>query len=225
MQKQKIDFHAYQYEQKLWQNNALVCGIDEVGRGCLAGPVVAAAAILHPNSYHPLLKDSKVLNGKQLLEAYQWLLNHSFYAVTSNNARIVDQKNIYRATRLTMKQALLHLCTQKIQLPELILIDALTIALHDTPYQVIKQEALIKGESKSASIAAASIIAKVTRDRLLQRMHHDFPSYHLQQHKGYATSLHQKMMHQYQPSLIHRTTFLKKFKHKEHADAQISFLP
>ncbi|MBI2353228.1 ribonuclease HII [Candidatus Dependentiae bacterium] len=215
MAKEKINLQLYKYEKELWAQNQVACGIDEVGRGCLAGPVVAAAAILYPHRYHPKLKDSKLLKPEVRTEVYNWLMLHSIYAVAINSARTIDQKNIYKTTQLTMKQALLHLLEKTFSTPSLILVDAVPLIIHNTPYHAIKQESLIKGESKSASIAAASIIAKVIRDRILQRIDHSFPHYHLKQHKGYATKDHQEALKKLKPSIIHRQTFLKKFNFQE----------
>jgi len=209
MEKEKINFKLYEYEQKFWNEKLLICGIDEVGRGCLAGPVVTSAAILHPNSYHPKLMDSKLLKQENMLEVYQWLMQNCNYTIAINSPRIIDEINIYKATQLTMKNALLHLLATSQILPSLILIDAMPLLLTNTPYDTITRESLIKGESKSASIAAASIIAKVTRDRILQRIHTSFPHYNLKQHKGYATAEHRQMIKQHGTSIIHRKTFLK----------------
>lgn len=211
MEKEKINFQLYEYEQKFWNEKLLICGIDEVGRGCLAGPVVTSAAILHPNSFHPKLIDSKLLKPHHMQEVYLWLMQHCTYSVAINSARMIDQKNIYKATQITMKTALLHLLAQSSTLPSLILVDAMPLQLSNTPYDSIARESLIKGESKSASIAAASIVAKVTRDAIMQRLHQTFPHYNLKQHKGYATAEHRSMLIQHQPSIIHRTTFLKNF--------------
>lgn len=209
MEKEKINFQLYEYEQKFWNEKLLICGIDEVGRGCLAGPVVTAAAILHPNSYHPKLKDSKMLKPETMLEVYTWLMQNCSYNIAINSAQIIDQKNIYKATQITMKSALLHLFATTPTLPALILIDAMPLLLSNTPYDTMPRESLIKGESKSASIAAASIIAKVTRDAILRRMNESFPCYNLKQHKGYATSEHQALILKHKPSIIHRKSFLK----------------
>lgn len=209
MKKEKINFQLYEYEQKFWYENLLVCGIDEVGRGCLAGPVVTTAAILHPNSYHPKLKDSKLLKPETMLEVYTWLMQNCNFNIAINSARIIDQKNIYKATQITMKSALLHLFATAPTKPSLILVDAMPLILKNTPYDNIPKESLIKGESKSASIAAASIIAKITRDAILQRINKSFPCYNLKQHKGYATQEHQALILKHNSSIIHRKSFLK----------------
>lgn len=209
MKKEKSNFQLHEYEKKEWKNHQTICGIDEVGRGCLAGPVVTSAAILHPNAYHPKLADSKKMTKKNMMEVYDWLMNNCTYSIGINSSRIIDQKNIYQATKTTMKQALFHLLSIIKNKPSLILIDAMPLDLSNSIYSDLQTESLIKGESKSASIAAASVIAKVTRDRVLQRLNYSFPHYNLQQHKGYATKEHQNSILHKQPSIIHRTTFLK----------------
>lgn len=215
MKYNKIDSQLYEYEQKFWHKNLLVCGIDEVGRGCLAGPVVTAAAILHTEKMHPKLKDSKTLSKKNMLEAYQWLLQNSTYSIAINSSRIIDKKNIYQATKITMKQALLHLHQKITQQPSLILIDAMSLDLNNTPYNSTEQLSLIKGESKSASIAAASILAKVTRDQILHRLSLTFPAYNLGQHKGYGTRQHQEVILNKSASVIHRKTYLRNLQSKQ----------
>ncbi|MBM17736.1 MAG: ribonuclease HII [Epsilonproteobacteria bacterium] len=215
MVKEKNNYQLYQYEEKFWNKNLSVCGIDEVGRGCLAGPIVTCAAIIHKNQYHPKLADSKKLTKKTMLEVYEWLTSNCTYSIGINSSRIIDQKNIYQTTKLTMKQALMHLQKPGVQTPSIILIDAMLIDMSNTLYENIKQVSLIKGESKSASIAAASVIAKVTRDTILQRLDTSFPSYNLKQHKGYGTKQHQESILSGQPSILHRNTYLKNLLSKE----------
>lgn len=223
MEKEKINFQLYQHEQKFWNEKLLICGIDEVGRGCLAGPVVTCATILHPHSYHPKLKDSKLLKADTMLEVYNWLMQNSSYNIALSCPRIIDQKNIYKATQATMKSALLHLLAKTPSLPSLILVDAMPLILTNTPYDVIPRESLIKGESKSASIAAASIIAKVTRDTIMKRFHEYYPYYNLKQHKGYATPEHQALLLQHNSSIVHRKSFLKNLAiNKKERDEQTS---
>lgn len=224
MKKEKTNLKLYTYEQKFWNKNLFICGVDEVGRGCLAGPVVTAAAILHKDAMHPQLIDSKQLTKTQLSSMYQWLIKNCTYSIGINNARIIDKKNIYQATKLTMKQALLHLLATTPHQPSLILIDAMPITLTDTSYKAITCTSLIKGESQSASIAAASIIAKVTRDNIMKRLHNAFPCYNLQQHKGYATAYHRSALLKQQPSVLHRYTFLTKLlAQKDYHEQQTSF--
>lgn len=214
----------YAYEQDHWSKNLLICGMDEVGRGCLAGPIVTAATILHKNVFHPLLIDSKKLSPQNLTKAYNWLINNCTYSIAINSHTIIDQHNIYKTTQITMKQSLLHLLIKSPKFPAVILVDAMPLTLIHTPYQDIPITSLTQGESKSASIAAASIIAKITRDAIVTRLDASFPSYQFAQHKGYATKAHQSALKHFRPSTIHRQTFLKKFLTKhEHAQQSIFF--
>ncbi len=204
------------YEEAFWAKYAYVCGIDEVGRGCLAGPVVTAAVVLFPFCTHPLLKDSKILTEKKRIVAAQWILKNSWfsYGVVDNSE--IDRLNIYKATQEAMRQAVYGLFSQKIGpwRPELILIDAIPLTI---PYLSPMPEILSfpYGESHSISIAAASILAKVKRDELITRMAKQFPGYAFEEHKGYGTIDHQKALLVKGPSLIHRTTFIKNFLQKE----------
>ncbi|MGZ6255100.1 MAG: ribonuclease HII [Candidatus Chromulinivorax sp.] len=207
----KNNSNLYKFEQTFWQNKQIVCGVDEVGRGCLAGPIVTAAVILHPSAVHENIQDSKNLNSKQLQLLYNWIIHNSYYAIGISNSRTIDEKNIYTTTQLTMKKAIFHLLQTTPKMPDIIAIDAMPITLDKTHYQDIAITSFIKGESKSACIAAASIIAKVTRDKILQQLDAYFPAYHLGQHKGYGTALHIKQLQTFKPTVIHRTTFIKNF--------------
>ncbi|HSW75482.1 MAG TPA: ribonuclease HII [Candidatus Saccharimonadales bacterium] len=211
MRKKRIKKKLYEIEQEYWLKGLQICGMDEVGRGCLAGPVVTCAVILFENVYHSNLIDSKKLTQPELQEMYQWLLPRCIYNIAINSSRIIDAHNIYQTTAMTMKSSLLHLFEKAPQLPSLILIDAMPINLASTPYSTIEIRSFTQGESKSASIAAASIIAKVTRDAIVTRMNEAFPSYGLARHKGYATKSHQACLHTHQASIIHRKAYLKKF--------------
>lgn len=190
-----------------WKENKIICGVDEVGRGCMAGPVVVAAAILNPNTEHKLLKDSKELTKQQLAFMYEWLLDKCIFSISIGSPRIIDSYNIYHATAKQMRLSLLHLLS-KSPCPDLIVIDAMPLNLKNTPYQNIKIDSIIKAESQSTTVAAASIIAKVTRDKIMARMEQSFPGYGLEQHKGYCTSLHKQITLSLKPSIIHRTSFL-----------------
>lgn len=207
----KKNSNLYEIETNFWQKNQLICGVDEVGRGCLAGPVVTASIILSPYAMHEAVQDSKLLNSIQLENIFQWIVKHSWYAIGISNNRIIDQKNIYATTKLTMKKSLFHLFSSTKIVPSAIFIDAIPLSLAGSCYSNIAIESLIKGESKSASIAAASIIAKVTRDRIIKTMHQSFPSYGLDAHKGYGTKKHIENLQTYQPCIVHRKTFIKNF--------------
>jgi ribonuclease HII len=205
----KEHFKKNHFELKNWQENRLVCGIDEVGRGCLAGPVVTAAAILLPNKKNPLLKDSKLLSHEELQKAYKWLTKNSFFSCAIVNHRDIDLYNIYYATLRAMKRSVAQLMNIGPKQPSTILIDAMPLTLAQTPYEHIDIFHFPFGERKSDSIAAASIIAKVKRDELMRIIARSFPNYHFEKHKGYATKLHQEAIELYGTSIIHRKTFLK----------------
>lgn len=214
-------FKKNAFEVEAWAQNRLICGIDEVGRGCLAGPVVTAAAILHPGKNSRLIKDSKVLTPQERLKAYTWLIKNSWYGIGIVHHRLIDQHNIWHATLIAMKKALLHVMITAPEHPEFILVDAMPLELSDTSYHGIPVQHFIKGESKSSSIAAASIIAKVTRDAMMTRFESVFPGYHLAQHKGYSTALHKTSLQKHHPSVIHRQSFLKNlFPAQEHDEHQ-----
>lgn len=201
-----------QFEQKMWSMQAYLCGIDEVGRGCLSGPVVTSAVILHPFKTHPLLKDSKILSENKRLEAAKWIYKHSWHSFGIIDAHLVDKHNIYKATQLAMKKSLYGLFSlSEAPRPELILIDAMPLSLAGD-LKSIKIASFTKGESKSISIAAASILAKVKRDELMKRMDGFFPGYDLSSNKGYGSKSHMVSLESQRPSIIHRTTFLTKLK-------------
>ncbi len=215
----KNNSNTYTLEESFWAEKKIICGIDEVGRGCLAGPIVTAAVILQPHTTHPQLKDSKLLTKIQIENAYSFLIKNSEFSIGISNSKIIDDYNIYKATQITMKKALIHLLHKTHQLPDLIAIDAMPLSLISTPFASIPIESWTKGESKSASIAAASIIAKVTRDRIMATLHTSFPLYGLDKHKGYGTSLHIDTLTKHGPSIIHRSTFIKNFKKDNHEES------
>ena len=207
------------YEETFWDKQAYICGIDEVGRGCLAGPVVTAAVILFPFATHPLLKDSKILTENKRLVTAQWILKNSWFSYGIVDNAEIDRINIYKATQEAMRQAVYGLFSQAIGpwATGLILIDAMPLTV---PYLSPMPEILSfpYGESRSISIAAASILAKVKRDELITRMGTYFPGYNFEEHKGYGTTDHQKALQLKGPSLIHRATFIKNFLPKEELD-------
>ena len=210
--------NPFKFEEEIWSTQAYLCGIDEVGRGCLAGPVVTSAVILHPFKKHPLLKDSKFLTENKRNEAAAWIYHNSWYSFGIIDAHLVDKLNIYKATQLAMKKALYGLFSHpEVPRPKLILIDAVPLSLAGD-LSSIKIDSFTKGESKSISIAAASILAKVKRDELMRRMDKFFPGYDLSSNKGYGSKSHQTGILTHQPSVIHRTTFLTKLKKREKDD-------
>jgi ribonuclease HII len=176
-----------------------VAGIDEVGRGCLCGPVVAAAVILPANERIPGLDDSKRLSARSREEAFALITERAVAcAVGEASSREIDEHDILRATILAMERAVAGLAVR----PDALLIDALRL-----PRLPMHQVPLIKGDSRSASIAAASIVAKVTRDRLMCEYHRRYPGYDLDQNKGYPTAAHRKALRKLGPTPWHRRTF------------------
>lgn len=204
--KRKPDFKRQMYEQEAWARSELVCGIDEVGRSCLAGPVVAAAAILRPKAKHRLLKDSKVLTAEEREEAYAWLMKNCSYAVGITHHRIIDSINIYQATLVAMKRAVVQLLALAPKPPKVILIDAMPVLIDHVDIPVV---CFNFGERQSASIAAASIIAKVTRDRLMGRMDAILPGYVFSTNKGYGTQEHKKGIKEHGLTFLHRMSFIR----------------
>ena len=187
------------FERKAWQTGAhLVAGVDEVGRGSLFGPVVAAAVVLDPSYRIRGLRDSKLLLADRREILAQRIRQHAIaYAIAAVDAARIDQINIYHASRLAMLEAV----TQLAPAPDYLLIDALRI---DCP---LAQQPIIHGDARSASIAAASIIAKVERDRLVREWDPVFPMYGLASNKGYSTPRHIAALCQHGPSPLHRQSF------------------
>jgi len=175
-------------------------GLDEVGRGCLAGPVVAAAVILPPDFHHPLLNDSKQLSEKQRVELTQIIKsNATDYAIAEVSNQQIDQINILKASFLAMHQALDQLQTR----PELLLVDGNRFE----PYGNMPFECIVKGDSKYASIAAASIIAKTYRDDLMHKLAKEYTGYSWETNVGYPTIAHRKAIQQYGTTPYHRLSF------------------
>lgn len=204
------NFTKNRFEKASWSLNQLVCGLDEVGRGCLAGPLVVAAVILPVNRTHKLLKDSKTLSQEELQLASRWILKNCYYSIVPLHHRLIDTHNIYQATLIAMKRAIMQICTLAPELPSQIVVDAMPLTLGATPYETIPVAHFIKGESKSTSIAAASIIAKVYRDNLITEYGKLIPGYYLEEHKGYSTQKHKDALTTLGKSFIHRNSFLKK---------------
>lgn len=180
-----------------------VCGIDEAGRGPLCGPVVAAAVIL-PDEYNILyINDSKKLSETKREEVYKEIDKYAVaYGVGIVSPERIDEINILQATYEAMRTAIHKLSVK----PDILLNDAVTIPMVD-----IKQVPIIKGDAKSQSIAAASIVAKVTRDHLMEEYDKLYPEYGFAKHKGYGTAAHIKAIKEYGPCPIHRRTFIKNF--------------
>ncbi len=181
----------------------VVCGIDEAGRGPLAGPVYAAAVILPKGHIVEGVNDSKKISEKKRDMLYDKIIEECVdYSIGVATEKEIDEINILQATFLAMRRAVEGLSVK----PDIALIDG-----NKTPNLDIEQRAIIKGDSKSANISAASIIAKVSRDRYMLEMAEKYPEYQFEKHKGYGTKLHYEMIEKYGVSPIHRITFLKKF--------------
>lgn len=184
------------------QGYKIVCGVDEAGRGPLAGPVCAAAVILPPNIEIPGLNDSKKLSDKKRRELYPVIKKKAVaYGIAFANHLEIDQINILQATYLAMERALEQLSVR----PDVALIDGNRAKDFGLPVQTV-----VHGDSLSASIAAASVLAKVTRDDLMLEMAEKYPGYGFEIHKGYGTKAHYKALEELGPCPIHRMTFLKK---------------
>lgn len=196
------------YENIYWSQGKLVCGIDEAGRGPLAGPVVAAAAIIPSGTTYRLLKDSKLMTPEERNQAYRWICKNAWFGVGIVQPDVIDQLNIYHATLRAMRRAVNQLMSIAPIKPHAFLIDAMPLSMGGTAYQSLERHSFVYGEQKSCSIAAASIVAKVTRDALMERMDPLFPAYMLRQHKGYGTPFHKKKVLEHRPSLIHRTKYV-----------------
>lgn len=181
----------------------VICGVDEAGRGPLAGPVCAAAVILPPHLEIPGLTDSKKLTDKKRRELYPIIKEQAIaYGIGMASEQEIDEINILQATFLAMQRALDQLNIK----PDLALIDGNREKDFDVPVKTV-----VKGDSLSMNIAAASILAKVTRDDLMVKLAEEYPQYGFEIHKGYGTKAHYAALTVYGPSPIHRMTFLKKF--------------
>ena len=182
---------------------SVVCGVDEAGRGPLAGPVCAAAVILPPHLEIPGLNDSKKLTDKRRRELMPVIKEQALaYGIAFATHEEIDQINILQATYLAMERALAQLNIK----PDMALIDGNRAKDFGLPVRTV-----VHGDSLSASIAAASVLAKVTRDDLMLTMAEEYPQYGFEIHKGYGTKAHYEALTAHGPSPIHRMTFLKKF--------------
>ncbi|MBI4610921.1 MAG: ribonuclease HII [Candidatus Rokubacteria bacterium] len=191
---------GYRFEREAWRGGLRhVAGVDEAGRGPLAGPVVAGAVILDPARPIRGLQDSKLLTPSQRAGLFPQILDFSLaVGIGSVDPATIDRINILEATRRAMLEAITNLAVA----PDLVLIDAVRLVALPCA-----QKSVIKGDRRSASIAAASIVAKVTRDRLMIDYDREFPDYGFARHKGYATAAHQAALAQYGPCALHRRSF------------------
>ncbi len=191
-----------EYEHK-YEHLGYICGIDEVGRGPLAGPVVAGAVILPQDCSILYLNDSKQLSAKKRDELYDVIMENAIaVGIGMASPKRIDEINILQATYEAMREAISKLSV----VPQILLNDAVTI-----PQVTIPQVPIIKGDAKSVSIAAASIVAKVTRDRMMVEYDKVMPEYGFASNKGYGAAAHIEALKKYGPSPIHRTSFIKNF--------------
>lgn len=203
LEKEKQRTELMKKYEKEYASAGYICGIDEVGRGPLAGPVVAGAVILPKDCKILYLNDSKQLSGKKREELYDVIMRDAVaVGIGYASHERIDEINILQATYEAMRQAVNNLRIK----PDILLNDAVTI-----PEVDIRQVPIIKGDAKSVSIAAASIVAKVTRDRLMVEYDKTYPEYHFAENKGYGAAAHIEALKKYGPTPIHRKSFIKNF--------------
>jgi ribonuclease HII len=205
-----VETDSFSFERQLYsQGFKIVAGTDEAGRGPLAGPVVAASVILPPDCDFSLFKDSKTTSAKERACLYDLLFKiGADIGVGYGTVEDIEKFNILQASLLAMKRAVDELAGE----PDFLLVDG----KFPVP-SFLQQKSLVKGESRSASIAAASIIAKEERDRLMEKYHNKYPIYNFSGHKGYPTAEHRRLIEEHGPCEIHRRTFKGV---REHLDKQ-----
>ncbi len=198
---------TYEYENMLKeQGYSIVCGVDEAGRGPLAGPVFAAAVILPDNLDELGINDSKKLSEKKREALFEVIKEKALaYCIASADEKEIDELNILNATFLAMQRAVEGLSIK----PDIALIDG-----NRKAGTGVEEMTLVKGDAKSISIAAASILAKVSRDRYLMKLDEQYPEYCFSKHKGYPTALHYEMIKEHGISPVHRLSFLKNLSEK-----------
>ena len=214
LEKELARLEAMKEYEYTYEACSCICGIDEAGRGPLAGPVVAAAVVLPKDCRILYLNDSKKLSEKRRELLFDEIREKArAYGVGMASPRRIDEINILQATYEAMRQAVEKLGV----VPDLLLNDAVTI-----PGINIMQIPIIKGDARSVSIAAASILAKVTRDRMMVEYDRLYPQYGFAKHKGYGTAAHIEALRTHGPCPVHRRTFLKNFRLEEHSDQRDS---
>ena len=203
LEKETARIYQLQQYERDYENEGLICGIDEVGRGPLAGPVVAGAVILPKNCEILYLNDSKQLSAEKREQLYDVILEHAVaVGIGIVSPQRIDEINILQATYEAMRQAIEKLNPQ----PAVLLNDAVRI-----PQVAIQQVPIIKGDAKSVSIAAASIVAKVTRVRMMEQYEEVFPGYGFARNKGYGSKEHIETLQTMGPTAIHRRSFIGHF--------------
>lgn len=184
------------YELKHWALNQKVCGIDEVGRGCIAGPLVVCGLILPKDYDHPVINDSKAISEKKRNELFEEIVNvATSIEIIIINEKTIDEENIYQATKNAMEQII------NLNTADHYLVDAMKV---DTDASV---DSIIKGDTLSISIAAASIVAKVVRDQIMLNLDEVYPNYGFKNHKGYPTKMHKEMLDEYGVLDFHRRSY------------------
>jgi len=200
MKSQKEQINLYKFEEELYDEGFKnICGVDEAGRGPLAGPVVVAACILPPFLRIPGVNDSKQLSEKKREELYKIIIKNAIaYNIVFINEKTIDEINIYEATKKGMLEAISGLKVEA----DYVLIDAMPLGELKT-----NNKSIIHGDALSASIACASILAKVSRDHYMEKMDIKYPNYGFKHHKGYGTKMHMEALEKYGPCKIHRKSF------------------
>lgn len=195
--------NLFEFDNDYRKNYPLICGVDEAGRGPLAGDVFAAAVIFAPDTVIEGINDSKKLSEKKREALFDEIIEKAlFYSIQIATVEEIEQINILNSAMLAMKRAVESLRTT----PDLVLVDG-----NKKPDLNIEAQTVVKGDAKSQSIAAASILAKVSRDRYMLQMAEKYPQYQFEKHKGYGTKLHYQMIDRFGESPIHRPSFLKKY--------------
>ena len=211
---ESVSFDLYHYERELQKKGfSFIAGVDEAGRGPLAGPVVAAACVIPEGIEIDKINDSKQLTPAKRAEIFFQLKKHPKvdFGIGIIDAEIIDEINILQATLLAMKESIKRLSI----MPNAVIVDG-----KQTPDVDMYKVAIVKGDAQSLSIAAASIIAKETRDALMDEYHEKWPKYGFNKHKGYGTKFHREMIEKYGPCPIHRVTFepIKSWLNKKYSD-------
>lgn len=192
----------YIYDQALKTDYPLLCGVDEAGRGPLCGPVCCAAVVLKDDFVCEEINDSKKISEKKREKLFDIIIENCVsYSIVFVDPQTIDEINILNASLLGMKQAVKQLSLT----PNLVIVDGNKVP----PQMETETKAIVKGDAKSLSIAAASILAKVSRDRYMQQLHEQYPQYRLDKHKGYPTKLHYELLAEYGIQDFYRRSFLK----------------
>lgn len=207
MAKLVLHQELFDFDSEMRKNHGIICGVDEAGRGPLAGDVYAAAVILSDETLIEGLNDSKKISEKNRELLYDIIIEKAdAYCIATASVEEIDSLNILQATMLAMKRAVEGLKTA----PDYALVDGNRLPSLDCGCEFV-----VKGDAKSASIAAASVLAKVARDRYMKKIAEAYPQYKFQQHKGYGTKLHYEMLEEHGISGIHRKSFLRKFNNEK----------